>query len=128
MVFSPFMPDSRKSQYSFTYQTVTHEILASPRPNGYHIAMEVHKKAGQEFPMATTIKQFTGHALAELWNSAIIFAPHLAGCMCAGGFHVPLDPQAVEEDERERKTSSCRLGLSQNGDRTSLKVKRIIIR
>lgn len=48
--------------------------------------------------MATTIKQFTGHALAELWNSAIIFAPHLAGCMCAGGFHVPLDPQAVEED------------------------------
>jgi len=40
----------------------------------------------------------TGAALAELWSSAIIFAPHLAGCMCAGGFHIPLDPAAVEED------------------------------
>lgn len=28
----------------------------------------------------------------------MVFAPHLAGCTCAGGFHVPLDPAAVEED------------------------------
>ncbi len=40
----------------------------------------------------------TGAELAELWSSAIIFAPHLAGCTCAGGFHVPLNPNAVEED------------------------------
>lgn len=39
----------------------------------------------------------TGGMLAELWSSAMIFAPHLAGCSCAG-FHVPLDPAAVEED------------------------------
>lgn len=28
----------------------------------------------------------------------MIFAPHLAGCSCAGGFHVPLDPGAIEQD------------------------------
>lgn len=28
----------------------------------------------------------------------MIFAPHLAGCACAGGFHVTLDPAAVEQD------------------------------
>jgi hypothetical protein len=28
----------------------------------------------------------------------MIFAPHIAGCTCAGGFHVPLDPAAVEQD------------------------------
>lgn len=28
----------------------------------------------------------------------MIFAPHMAGCACAGGFHVPLDPAAVEQD------------------------------
>ncbi|MCC2097933.1 MAG: hypothetical protein KDJ29_13625 [Hyphomicrobiales bacterium] len=44
------------------------------------------------------IQEMTGAALADLWSSAIIFAPHLAGCMCAGGFHIPLDPSAVEED------------------------------
>jgi len=42
--------------------------------------------------------QITGASLAQLWSTAIIFAPHLAGCPCAGGFHVPLDPAAVEED------------------------------
>lgn len=40
----------------------------------------------------------TGRDLSDLWSSAIIFAPHLAGCMCSGGFHIPLDPRAVEED------------------------------
>ena len=40
----------------------------------------------------------TGKYLAELWSSAIIFAPHLAGCACNGGFHIPLDPAAVEQD------------------------------
>jgi hypothetical protein len=39
----------------------------------------------------------SGRKLAELWSGAMIFAPHLAGCSCAG-FHVPLDPAAVEED------------------------------
>ena len=39
-----------------------------------------------------------GQELARLWNGAMIFAPHLAGCACAGGFHVPLDPAAVEQD------------------------------
>ena len=40
----------------------------------------------------------TGRYLAELWNSAIIFAPHLAGCACNGGFLIPLEPAAVEQD------------------------------
>jgi len=40
----------------------------------------------------------TGRDLAELWSSAIIFAPHLAGCTCNGGFHIPLDAGAVEQD------------------------------
>ncbi|MGE3245304.1 MAG: hypothetical protein AB7F96_04925 [Beijerinckiaceae bacterium] len=43
----------------------------------------------------------TGRDLSELWSSAIIFAPHLAGCMCNGGFHIPLDPAAVEQDLME---------------------------
>ncbi len=38
-----------------------------------------------------------GRELAELWAGAMIFAPHMAGCSCAG-FHVPLDASAVEED------------------------------
>lgn len=39
-----------------------------------------------------------GRMLSDLWTGAMVFAPHLAGCSCAGGFHVPLDPRAVEED------------------------------
>lgn len=39
----------------------------------------------------------TGRELADLWSGAMIFAPHLAGCSCAG-FHVPLDPASVEEE------------------------------
>lgn len=48
--------------------------------------------------MSASQAPMTGQELADLWSSAIMFAPHLAGCMCAGGFHVPLDPKAVEED------------------------------
>lgn len=40
----------------------------------------------------------SGRDLSELWSSAIIFAPHLAGCTCNGGFHIPLDAGMVEED------------------------------
>lgn len=47
--------------------------------------------------MADTGQMANGRKLAELWAGAMIFAPHLAGCACAG-FHVPLDPAAVEED------------------------------
>jgi hypothetical protein len=39
-----------------------------------------------------------GQELSRLWSGAMIFAPHLAGCSCAGGFHVPLDPGAIEQD------------------------------
>ncbi len=38
-----------------------------------------------------------GHELAQLWAGAMIFAPHMAGCACAG-FYVPLDASTVEED------------------------------
>lgn len=43
-------------------------------------------------------ERIDGRALSDLWTGAMVFAPHLAGCTCAGGFHVPLDPRAVEED------------------------------
>lgn len=43
-------------------------------------------------------QQAVGQELARLWAGAMIFAPHLAGCACAGGFHVPLEPGAVEQD------------------------------
>lgn len=59
----------------------------------------------------------TGKYLAELWGSAIIFAPHLAGCACNGGFHIPLDPAAVEQDLIEflhyRYKSAKRLKLTE---------------
>ncbi|MDH7797310.1 MULTISPECIES: hypothetical protein [unclassified Beijerinckia] len=42
--------------------------------------------------------QAVGQELARLWAGAMIFAPHMAGCACAGGFHVPLEPGAVEQD------------------------------
>lgn len=48
--------------------------------------------------MSKEADEITGHKLAQLWGSAMIFAPHLAGCSCAGGFSVSLDPSAIEED------------------------------
>lgn len=48
--------------------------------------------------MTQAAGKISGQTLAELWTGAMVFAPHLAGCTCAGGFHVPLDPSAVEED------------------------------
>ena len=48
--------------------------------------------------MSAPDEDITGPRLADLWRGAMIFAPHFAGCTCAGGFHVPLDPRALEED------------------------------
>ena len=57
------------------------------------------KRADLEVDRDTQVQEPTiGRALAELWKGAMIFAPHIAGCTCAGGFHVPLDPAAVEQD------------------------------
>jgi hypothetical protein len=88
-------------------------MLASVPQNAYQFTLCANTKPEQGEPMATRTRTanrsaaeghakggqtMTGAALADLWSSAIIFAPHLAGCMCAGGFHIPLDPAAVEED------------------------------
>lgn len=47
--------------------------------------------------MVKSGKTGQGNELAELWAGAMIFAPHIAGCTCAG-FHVPLDPASIEAD------------------------------
>lgn len=79
-------------------------ILVSLHQNAYHTihigykTMAGTKKQGKDRRRASTLARISGQELAGLWNSAIIFAPHLSGCMCAGGFHVPLDPAAVEQD------------------------------
>lgn len=57
--------------------------------------MRTKRQARSEEPADTGS---AGQDLAELWSNAIIFAPHLAGCTCSGGFCVPLDPAMVEED------------------------------
>ena len=72
-----------------------HEKLVSPLQNAYHIANGLDKNTAG---LTSGMKAMTGRDLSDLWSSAIIFAPHLAGCMCAGGFHVPLDAAAVEQD------------------------------
>ena len=47
--------------------------------------------------MTIQANRTSGRELADLWSGAVIFAPHLAGCSCAG-FYVPLDPASVELD------------------------------
>ena len=69
----------------------------------------------------------SGRKLAELWSGAMIFAPHLAGCSCAG-FHVPLDPSAVEEDlldflayryKTEGRLTLCAFVAARSADRST---------
>jgi len=40
----------------------------------------------------------TGADLARKWADADVFSPAFAGCMCAGGFHIPIDASAVAQD------------------------------
>ena len=40
----------------------------------------------------------SGTELARQWARADVFSAALAGCLCAGGFHIPLDPTTVAQD------------------------------
>ena len=42
--------------------------------------------------------QLSGAELARLWADADIFSPAFGGCMCAGGFHSPVDATMVAQD------------------------------
>ena len=39
-----------------------------------------------------------GAELARQWAKADVFSPAFGGCMCAGGFHAPIDASAVAQD------------------------------
>ena len=43
-------------------------------------------------------RPLSGVELARQWASADVFSAAFAGCLCAGGFHVPLDPTTVAQD------------------------------
>ena len=40
----------------------------------------------------------SGAELARQWAKADVFSPAFGGCMCAGGFHAPIDATAVAQD------------------------------
>ncbi|MDB5571092.1 MAG: hypothetical protein JWN93_2275 [Hyphomicrobiales bacterium] len=40
----------------------------------------------------------TGAHLARMWLGAGVFSSGFAGCLCAGGFHAPVDAGAIAED------------------------------
>ena len=40
----------------------------------------------------------SGAELARQWVKADVFSPAFGGCMCAGGFHAPIDASAVAQD------------------------------
>ena len=40
----------------------------------------------------------SGAELARLWADADVFSPAFGGCMCAGGFHSPVDANMVAQD------------------------------
>ena len=40
----------------------------------------------------------SGAELARQWASADVFATAFAGCICAGGFHVPIDATTIAQD------------------------------
>ena len=40
----------------------------------------------------------SGAELARQWASADVFSAAFAGCMCAGGFHVPIDATTIAQD------------------------------
>jgi len=40
----------------------------------------------------------SGVELARLWAGADVFSPAFGGCMCAGGFHSPVDANMVAQD------------------------------
>jgi len=57
------------------------------------------KRPGLKIPAATTGEEpLSGAALARQWASADLFSAALGGCMCAGGFHIPIDSTAVALD------------------------------
>ena len=40
----------------------------------------------------------SGADLARQWARADLFSPTFGGCICAGGFHLPIDASVVAED------------------------------
>ena len=47
-------------------------------------------------PLAS--RPLSGVELARQWAKADLFSPSFAGCLCAGGFHAPLDASQVAQD------------------------------
>ena len=47
-------------------------------------------------PLAS--RPLSGVELARQWAKADLFSPSFAGCVCAGGFHAPLDASQVAQD------------------------------
>ena len=57
------------------------------------------KRQGLKIPATHARDEaLSGAALARKWAGADLFSASLGGCMCAGGFHVPIDPAAVAQD------------------------------
>ena len=57
------------------------------------------KRMGLRVSAATAGEELlSGAALARQWASADLFSGALGGCLCAGGFHVPIDAAAVALD------------------------------
>lgn len=40
----------------------------------------------------------SGAELVRQWASADVFSAAFVGCMCAGGFHIPIDASAIAQD------------------------------
>ena len=53
------------------------------------------KSLGTEAPANNPL---SGAELARLWAEADLFSPAFGGCMCAGGFHSPVDANTVAQD------------------------------
>ena len=57
------------------------------------------KQRGLKTPVqASGEEPLSGAALARQWASVDLFSAALGGCICAGGFHVPIDRAAVALD------------------------------
>ena len=53
------------------------------------------KPSGLRVPAGAPL---SGAGLARQWASADVFSAAFAGCMCAGGFHIPIDTTAIAQD------------------------------
>ena len=64
---------------------------ASRKPPGLRVSGNSRRNATADTPAS-------GVALARQWASADVFSTALAACICAGGFHAPIDANAVAQD------------------------------